>query len=535
MNTHLLTKLQASAKPYAKISGSVNARSFSKSLVRFQSTASSVEAKATPTLITNSHPTAPLSSFNYRLARIFKYNDPPATKLPKILSVIEEIKAQNLKFDRNTYTSLLVAYANSRLNTKVLETLREMESQGIEPTIDVYNLILQGYMSGGNGKNRLEILSEMERKGISLTATSYYNILQAVAKRGELEHAFDIMDKMKENNIPMNITSYSQVINACVYVYESKGAFALLKEALDNGFSIETEPSMLFSVMRAAARNDEHEVVAFCWKKAVSENAMRPDEGTCLDAIRVAGISGNVKLATDVIQHLGECGYTYKEYYFTPLMEAFMNKGDLKNAFSVLDIMRASGIIPSSQATLPIRNHLGRKIEKIDEAYFILEELRKENKSVDVTAFNVILEACADARDVERTVATYREAAALGVTPNVDSYNAVLLACVNTRMSRMGTAVIDEMKKAGISPSTVTYTHMISLECTNDNYENAFKYLEEMKSYGAVPPQMAYVALVKKLAREADPRYLIAVEEMETFGYSVPPTIRKSWTEANEQ
>ncbi|OAD76303.1 hypothetical protein PHYBLDRAFT_110160, partial [Phycomyces blakesleeanus NRRL 1555(-)] len=277
------------------------------------------------------------------------------------------------------------------------------------------------------------------------------------------------------------------------------------------------------------------EAVSFCWKKAVLENAMRPDEGICLDVIRVAGLSGDVKLATEVLQHLGENGYTYKEYYFAPLMEAFMNKGDLKSAFSVLDIMRASGITPSAQATLPIRNHLRNQIDKIDEAYFILEQLKKEDKSVDVTAFNVVLEACADAKDVERTVATYREAASLGVTPNVDTYNAVLIACINTRMRDMGKLVIVEMKKAGITPNTDTYTHMISLECTSREYENAFNYLEEMKSYGAIPPQMAYVALLRRLAQEADPRYLVAAEEMETFGYKVPYAIQQNWLKAKEQ
>jgi pentatricopeptide repeat protein len=256
---------------------------------------------------------------------------------------------------------------------------------------------------------------------------------------------------------------------------------------------------------------------------------MRPDEGTCLSVLNAAGKQGNTQLATDVIRQLSTSGFIYKEHYFTPLMEAFANKGDLKSAFNVLDIMRVSGIQPSMRSTLPIRRKLYKDIDAIDKAYYILEEMHKEGKAVDLTAFNVIIGACADAGDIERTVATYREAPHLGVQPNVDTYNTVLEACVKTRMQGMGNIVIKEMLSNNIKPNLETYSRMISLACTQKSYEDAFTYLEEMKGYDIVPPESCYTTLARKLASEKDPRFHLALEEMETFGYKVTPKVRGLW------
>lgn len=371
--------------------------------------------------------------------------------------------------------------------------------------------------------------NEMKEKKIPLTSQSYYYILHCLCRADELEYALDTLDEMKQTGVQPNLHSYAIMIGGCLRLCDSETAFDLLKEAESSGLAVESSPRVYMDVMRVGATNDKLDIVSYCWDKAVGKYSLRPDEGTCLNVLRVAAKMGDAKLATDVIRQLSTSGYPYKEHYFTPLMEAFTVKNDLKNAFNVLDIMRVSGIPPSMRATLPIRKHLDRDVEAIDQAYYLLEEMRKEGKTVDISAFNVVVGACADAKDVERTIATYREASNLGVVPNVDTYNAVLEACIQTRMKDMGVVVVDEMKKAGINPNLDTYSKMISLACTQRSYEDAFTYLEEMKSYDIVPPESCYARLANKLAYEKDPRFHMVLEEMETFGYKVTPRIRRMW------
>lgn len=369
----------------------------------------------------------------------------------------------------------------------------------------------------------------MKEKNLDLTATSFQHLIRGLSNAGRLNQAIKALDEMKQAGMETNLKTYLIIITACFRHYKAKIAFDMLKQAEEAGLPVESEPRMYMDVMRTASNEDEIDMVKYCWEKAIGTYSLRPDEGTLLNVLRVAAKAGDTKLATDTIRQLSTSGYPYKEHYFTPLMEAFIVKEDLKSAFNVLDIMRLSGIPPTMRATLPIRSKLNKDIESVDKAYYLLEEMKKENKTVDISAFNAVVAACAEAKDLNRTVATYREAANLGVVPNVDTYNCVLDACIHTRMKGMGQIVIDEMKKAEITPNLDTYSKMIALACTQKNYEDAFVFLEEMKSYDIVPPQHCYYNLAQKLAYEKDPRFHMVLEEMETFGYKVSTKTRTLW------
>ncbi|KAI7859496.1 hypothetical protein BDC45DRAFT_455898 [Circinella umbellata] len=481
------------------------------------------------TLITYNHPTAPLAAFNQRLAEKLRYRSSPKRLLQEVLVITDEIKSKKLRFDLNTYNALLVAYMRARNDNGILTTLRDMKENGIKPTLESYNTMLEAFGVNGRLGSQAEVLEDMKQNNIALSLTSYTHLLQGALASNAVEHALDIMDQMKTEGIQPNAVCYTMVINSCLQVHDSETAFQLLKEAEDTGMVAVSNPRMYLDVMRVTAFNDACEQAEYCWNKAINKYAMRPDEGTCLNVLRVAAKSGNAKLATDVIRQLSTSGFPYKEHYFSPLMEAFVVKKDLKSAFNVLDIMRVSGVAPTSRTTLTIRQALRDNIQAIDDAYYLLEELKKEGRNVDVTAFNVIVEACAEAQDLQRTVATYREAQNLGVVPDIDTYNAVLEACVKTANKGMGNVVINEMKKADIMPNVDTYSRMIALSCTQRNYEDAFSYLEEMKSYGVIPPQSCYSNLTRKLAAAGDPRFHMALEEMETFGYPVTSRIRALW------
>ncbi|CEP17974.1 hypothetical protein [Parasitella parasitica] len=478
-------------------------------------------------LIKQSHPTIRLAAFHARLDQHIRHKRSPKTLLENVLNIVNEIKQNNLPLDQTTYYALLTAYSHNRDRRGLMHTLNEMKANGLIPSVDNYNIVLDSLSNVNEVRQQVLLKEEMVENDRPLTTMSYLHLLRGMCRQNELEFALDTLEEMKRMNVPANLLCYSTVIQTALRLSDAPTALNVLKEAENAGLPVQSQPRVYLDAMRAGANCDNEQVVQYCWDKAIGTYSMRPDEGTLLNVLRIAAKTGNTKLATDAIRQLSTSGYPYKEHYFTPLMEAFIVQNDIKSAFNVLDIMRVSGVTPTLRATLPIRKKLDNNIDAIDKAYYILEELRKENKPVDISAFNVVVAACADAKDVERTVATYREASALGVKPNIDTYNLVLEACIHTRMKGMGTIAIEEMKKAEITPNLETYAKMMELCCTQKNYEDAFVYLEEMKSYDIVPPQHCYYVLAQKLAREQDPRFHMVVEEMETFGYKVARKVRE--------
>ncbi|ORZ13218.1 hypothetical protein BCR42DRAFT_331094 [Absidia repens] len=449
--------------------------------------------------------------------------------LEQVQTITKEIKQQNIKFDAVTYNTLLIAYTRAKQQDNALNTLSDMINEGFKPTIESYNIVLESLAIKHGIASQKKVLDMMEQQQVPLTALSYQHLIKGMQKDSEIEAVMDTFETMKSKGIDPTLRTFGDAITCCANTNEPASAYRLMKDAEALNLPLETEPRLLINVLRVNALNDKIEEMQYCWDKVVNTHGLRPDEGCCLQVLRVASKSGNSRLATEVIRQLSNNGYPYKEHYFVPLMEAFVVNDDLKSAFDVLDIMRVSGVSPSMKSTLAVSNKISQSVELVDKAYYLLEEMKKEGKTVDVTAFNIVVAACGLAKDIGRTVATYREAKNLGVVPDVDTFNAVLDACIQTEMKGMGQIVIDELKKAKVTPNVDTFSKMITLVCTQSNYEDAFVYLEEMKSHGMNPPRQCYVVLARKLARERDPRFHIALEEMETFGYKSNAYLKSLW------
>lgn len=103
----------------------------------------------TQDLITYNHPTAPLASFNQRLAKRLRTPGNARRVRDHVLEIVQEIRQRNLKLDLNTYNALLVAHTRVSDAKAILATLNEMEAEGIQPSLDSYNTMLEASLLSG--------------------------------------------------------------------------------------------------------------------------------------------------------------------------------------------------------------------------------------------------------------------------------------------------------------------------------------------------------------------------------------------------
>ena len=211
----------------------------------------------------------------------------------------------------------------------------------------------------------------------------------------------------------------------------------------------------------------------------------------------------------------------WAERHFAPVVEAFCQDADVKEAFGILELMRNNGVVPSLETAYPIFEVISGNADAVDEAYGILDDMRQEGRTVDVSAFNVVIQACVALMDLQRALGTYKAASGLGVTPNVETFNLLLSACISLHHRDLGDKLLAEMREAGISPDARTYERLIVLCLTQPTYEDAFYYLEEMKTLGLHPSHAVYEAIIRKCFSVGDTRHQLAMEEMVENGYQV--------------
>jgi pentatricopeptide repeat protein len=229
----------------------------------------------------------------------------------------------------------------------------------------------------------------------------------------------------------------------------------------------------------------------------------------------------------DVLRILKAIDADLREYHFTPIIEAFCRTNRIKEAFSTLTLMRQNNLDPNADTALPIFDVIRASTDAIDAAWDALEALRAEGQTVDITAINVVVQSSVSLGDLQRAFGTYQMCAELGIKPTLDTYHFLLSGCIAARHRELGDRLVAEMKEAKIKPDARTYERLIVLCLAGETYEDAFFYLEEMKAENLYPPLSVYEAIVQRCVLEKDARYAVAVQELEEFGYTVSPALRR--------
>ena len=262
------------------------------------------------------------------------------------------------------------------------------------------------------------------------------------------------------------------------------------------------------------------------WQKIIPSHAFTPDEGLLLRVLSVAARWGRPSLAIDALEVLSsKLKVTAGEHHLVPLLEAYVNAGQVPEAFSVLPQLRSAGINPNRRAVESITAKL-RTVALVDQAFYALEDMRKSGKTIDPSALNAVIDASMRLDDMQRVRATQLAAASLGVAPNVEMFNLVLEACARTKMRRLGDTVMADMATAGIKLDATSYENMIRLCLSQPDYDDAFFYLEKMKDVGFKPRVQVYEWLAVHCVERKDGRWKIVLDEMTSMGYRKSQRLR---------
>ena len=271
----------------------------------------------------------------------------------------------------------------------------------------------------------------------------------------------------------------------------------------------------------------QKEGVRHLWAKVTNELKVLPDEGCAVEVLHTAGRHGLPELAMDVLRVLKTIDVELREYHFAPIIEAFCRTNRIKDALSILTLIRENNIEPNSDTAHFIFESIRVNTDAIDAAWDALESLHAEGQTVDITAINVVIQASVALGDLQRAFGLYEMCTELGIKPTLDSYHFLLSGCIAARNRELGNHLITELKEAKIKPDARTYERLIVLCLSGETYEDAFFYLEEMKAENLRPPLSVYEAIIQRCVLDKDERYSIAERELKELGYTVSTALQR--------
>jgi pentatricopeptide repeat protein len=372
-------------------------------------------------------------------------------------------------------------------------------------------------------------MENMKRDNIALSS-AFYDMIISGRSRLEPEHALRTLREMKAQGMLPIPNTYLSVIRAFCSLGDPNTVMQVLRDAERH---IAIPVFGYFYAFESCTDNDNLEGALYCWNYFM-RSGINVHEGGCLAILRLAANAGDGSLAGDILRHLTQQKYKFTAVHFEPLFSALVNSDDMA-AFGVLDLMEKANIPISQDFVAAWTNRLATSKVMLDKGFGLLERIHKEGgeqggRKIHTALFNGLLIASLRLRDPERVASYFEQISKLNVTPNTDSYNALLDACKIAQQPTMAVDLLAEMRENNVPITRATYERIIAAFCgvpAGESYEEAFQYLEETKSAGYVPTESMYVMIVRKCARERDPRANIAMEEMETIGYTVGHNLRR--------
>lgn len=271
----------------------------------------------------------------------------------------------------------------------------------------------------------------------------------------------------------------------------------------------------------------QQEGTVAAWDKAIKEYQMTPIEGTVLAVLHVAARYGLPTLAAEALKQLDVMGAEKKEQHFAALLEACVSAGLLKVALETLSFIRQTGTKPNKHTSAAIFEMLKSDIDKTDDAFNLLYDLKEEGKKVDIEAMNVVIRAAIAQGDLNRAVGIYKAAPDWGVKPLASTFNILFRGCLEHNQLELAPRIISEMEELKVKADGETYEALIRLALVPDDYEDAFFYIQQMQTRGFVPSVYVYEDLIRKLVRNNDDRSATAIQEMQDHGYEVAPDLQE--------
>ncbi|KAF9227372.1 hypothetical protein BS17DRAFT_764620 [Gyrodon lividus] len=436
-----------------------------------------------------------------------------------MLRLVREMKITGVQPNFIIYNSLLACIAEEGMPLEAWAVIDDMTAMGIPPDRQSYHHLMHA-CRWSPADTMWEIVGKMEGRGIQPNEQTYALIIKRATTTESIELALQYMHEMTCRGLIPELTTAQDVIRLAADMNFPKLAVEIAQNFEAHSVRrIDGETWM--SCLISSAEMLYADGVKICWQKVVCGLNLSPDEGACLSALHTCARHGLVDLAKDVMRVLQKIGVDpWLEHHFAPLVEAFCKAGRLKEAFSTLNTMRNQCVTPTIDTARPIMEFLKEDVDRVDEAWEVLDQLRNEGSKIDVVMINSIIQASVVLGDLRRAIGAYKTLSDHDCKPNIETFNFLLSCCISSKHRELGNKLLLDLKQAAIKPNATTYECIILLCLTQPAYEDAFFYLEEMKAQGFIPSAKVYDAIIRTCVAAGDSRYSLALTEMGRCGYA---------------
>ncbi|OMO54293.1 hypothetical protein CCACVL1_27903 [Corchorus capsularis] len=130
------------------------------------------------------------------------------------------------------------------------------------------------------------------------------------------------------------------------------------------------------------------------------------------------------------------------------------------------------------------------------QARKVFDEMVQRGCSIDVLAYNSLLEALCKGGKVDEAYEMFTKMGSSGIEPDACSYSVFIRAYCEANNIHAAFRVLDRMRRYNLVPNLFTYNCIIKKLCKNDKVDDAYQLLTEMIEKGISPDTWSYNAIL---------------------------------------
>eukprot|EP00933_Yihiella_yeosuensis_P054402 TRINITY_DN5282_c0_g3_i1.p1 TRINITY_DN5282_c0_g3~~TRINITY_DN5282_c0_g3_i1.p1 ORF type:complete len:1031 (+),score=238.56 TRINITY_DN5282_c0_g3_i1:262-3354(+) len=388
----------------------------------------------------------------------------------RVEETLAQMRAVNLKLSARGYSLLIKGFLKNGLVDVVFQQILSMKKAGFTvPTFAVTQFFRVACEAGRSG----ETFTMAKDAGLEMPSEAFAAVLEDCARSNNLTLAQTVRQQSKAHGIPLSGSGYDSLLK----LYAVAGD----KEAADLFSEMQSVNAHISEGLCVGllARCAESKFLPFA--EEIVKFRRRTDGMTIAlysALMKVYAFSHLYSKACDLYSDILEDGLEPDNMMYGCLMKFAVECGrtqlsqDISEKVGCLDIQNYMSLIRAA----------GRD-KDVNRAFAVINKLKESQVTIDVAAYNCVLDVCVQAKDMRRATELLQDMKESSLV-DVITYNTLLKGYCHLGDLGGAKRLLAEMTSAGLEPNDVSYNCIINAAVTSGKAQEAWSLIDMMTERG---------------------------------------------------
>jgi len=440
----------------------------------------------------------------------------------------------SIKHTSQTYEVLLGGFASVGDEQSVSNTRAEIVAAGLKVTARGYSLIIKGFLKNNLADSSFNEVLDMRKSGFHIPHFAVTQLFRVASESGRTR---EIFDKVQQNGIFSSKGQATLPSEAVVVLLEDcckrhDIELAGSVHAIARGSNVQLLTGAYDALLKIYVVGGDLRALQLFGE--MQNSGVRISEGLCVGLLARAADANFLRFAEEVVKFVrARGGMTIVVY--SALMKVYAYSGLYDKACDLYEQIKVDGLEPDAMMygclmkfaaecgrtelsrqlseqspTLDIQNYMsliraaGRD-KDADRAFAVLKRLKDSGSTLDVAAYNCVLDVCVTVRDMKRAqhlVCQMKESCNIDII----TYNTLLKGHCNTGDLQSAKSLLVEMRQAGHTPNDVSYNCLINSAVSSGNFNEAWDIISTMQDNGVPADHYTISIMMKALKKIRNPK-----------------------------